>query len=66
MLFLRIRGATVRVENKKKLAICVIFILYFCKFWPNKKYFGKQKVRDHPHTMGYVCGNFRISTIFGF
>jgi len=66
MLFVRIRGATVRVE--KKLALFASFLL---KMLPqlNIEAVNNLKTKSsgiNPHTMGYIFANFRISAVFGF
>jgi len=58
MLFLRVCGAIVRVEVKKKLASCVISLFnFFCKIFWKTKSFG---IIVTPWTMLSV--NFHIST----
>jgi len=46
---------------KKEIGVFRIYFLYFCNF-----FYKIQKTKSlcnvhHPHTMGYVCANFRIS-----
>jgi len=51
------------VFTQPEILICLMRYYIFANFGKIKKYFKNEKFELHPHTMGYVCANFRISTI---
>jgi len=61
----RICGTTMPVE---KMVIGIhLFFNFAQQIWQNyKNILENKKFEHHPQTMGYVCVNFCIFTIFGF
>jgi len=65
MLFLCILGTG---EWKKMvIGICLFLYIFAQQILAKVKNISENKKLGHyPDTMGYVCANFRISTILGF